>query len=87
MRILVVEDDEETSAYIALGLREEGHCVDCLTDGRSMAGAGSSTAGAGAAPARASGNDSVRKLKSAGGGAAGPALRGAALRALTPRVV
>jgi two-component system OmpR family response regulator len=34
MRILVVEDDEETSAYIALGLREEGHCVDCLTDGR-----------------------------------------------------
>jgi two-component system OmpR family response regulator len=34
MRILVVEDDEETSAYIALGLREEGHNVDCLTNGR-----------------------------------------------------
>jgi two-component system OmpR family response regulator len=34
MRILVVEDDVETSAYIASGLKEEGHCVDCFADGR-----------------------------------------------------
>src|SRR3990172_6692102 len=34
MRILVVEDDRDTSTYIANGLTEEGHSVDCLADGR-----------------------------------------------------
>jgi two-component system, OmpR family, response regulator len=34
MRILVVEDDRETSTYIANGLIEEGHSVDCFGDGR-----------------------------------------------------
>lgn len=34
MRILVVEDDNETSAYIAQGFGEEGHVVEALTDGR-----------------------------------------------------
>ena len=34
MRILVVEDDRETATYIANGLIEEGHSVDCLNDGR-----------------------------------------------------
>jgi two-component system OmpR family response regulator len=34
MRILVVEDDRDTSAYIANGLTEEGHSVDCFADGR-----------------------------------------------------
>jgi two-component system, OmpR family, response regulator len=34
MRILVVEDDRETSTYIANGLIEEGHSVDCFADGR-----------------------------------------------------
>jgi two-component system OmpR family response regulator len=34
MRILVIEDDPETSAYIANGLRKEGHCVDVFGDGR-----------------------------------------------------
>jgi two-component system, OmpR family, response regulator len=34
MRILVVEDDRETSSYIANGLIEEGHSVDCFADGR-----------------------------------------------------
>ncbi|MGB0086987.1 MAG: response regulator transcription factor [Rhodomicrobiaceae bacterium] len=34
MRILVVEDDRETSAYIANGLAEEGHSVDSFGDGR-----------------------------------------------------
>lgn len=33
MRILVVEDDETTGAYVAEGLREEGHVVDLVTDG------------------------------------------------------
>ena len=34
MRILVVEDDAETSAYLAAGLEEEGHLVSCSRTGR-----------------------------------------------------
>ena len=34
MRVLIVEDDAHTSAYIARGLKESGHVVDCATDGR-----------------------------------------------------
>ena len=34
MRILLVEDDRQTAAYVAKGLTEEGHVVDTLTDGR-----------------------------------------------------
>ncbi|RMH51618.1 MAG: DNA-binding response regulator [Alphaproteobacteria bacterium] len=34
MRLLVVEDDLTTADYIVNGLREEGHVVDHLTDGR-----------------------------------------------------
>ncbi|CAN1721560.1 Transcriptional activator protein CopR [Hyphomicrobium sp. 1Nfss2.1] len=34
MRILVVEDDNDTSNYIAQGFGEEGHVVETLTDGR-----------------------------------------------------
>lgn len=34
MKILVVEDDDTVGAYVAEGLREEGHGVDLLTDGR-----------------------------------------------------
>jgi two-component system OmpR family response regulator len=34
MRILVIEDDRETSTYIANGLIEEGHAVHCFADGR-----------------------------------------------------
>jgi two-component system, OmpR family, response regulator len=34
MRILVVEDDTETSAYISQGFLEEGHLVETLSDGR-----------------------------------------------------
>lgn len=34
MKLLVVEDDRTTGAYIARGLREEGHSVDLVTDGR-----------------------------------------------------
>ena len=34
MRILVVEDDAETAAYIARGLREAGHVVDRAADGQ-----------------------------------------------------
>ena len=34
MKILVVEDDATTGAYIARGLREEGHAVDHVTSGR-----------------------------------------------------
>ncbi|MGB0440944.1 MAG: DNA-binding response regulator, partial [Paracoccaceae bacterium] len=33
MKLLVVEDDATTGAYIAKGLREEGHAVDLLEDG------------------------------------------------------
>ena len=34
MKILVVEDDRETAAYLAKGLRESGYTVDCAHDGR-----------------------------------------------------
>ncbi|MFZ5962876.1 winged helix-turn-helix domain-containing protein [Thalassococcus sp. BH17M4-6] len=34
MKLLIVEDDSTTGSYIARGLREEGHTVDLLTDGR-----------------------------------------------------
>lgn len=41
MRILLIEDDTETSEYVAGGLREHGHVVDCTglgRDGLLMAG-------------------------------------------------
>lgn len=34
MKLLVIEDDATTAAYITRGLREEGHNVDHLADGR-----------------------------------------------------
>lgn len=34
MKVLLIEDDEETSAYIARGLREQGHVVDLVATGR-----------------------------------------------------
>ena len=34
MKLLLIEDDATTAAYVARGLREEGHVVDHLTDGR-----------------------------------------------------
>ncbi|MDF3382217.1 MULTISPECIES: response regulator transcription factor [Sulfitobacter] len=34
MKLLVVEDDTTTSTYIVRGLREEGHAVDVVADGR-----------------------------------------------------
>jgi two-component system OmpR family response regulator len=34
MKILVAEDDSTTAKFIARGLVEEGHTVDCLDDGR-----------------------------------------------------
>lgn len=34
MRILLIEDDESTAAYIGKGLREEGHVVDHAANGR-----------------------------------------------------
>ncbi len=34
MRILLLEDDQKTSDYIARGLSEAGHVCDVLTDGR-----------------------------------------------------
>ena len=34
MKILVVEDDSQTAAYIARGLREKGHVVDLAENGR-----------------------------------------------------
>jgi two-component system OmpR family response regulator len=34
MKVLVVEDDAETSAYVARGLKEQGHSVDVAADGR-----------------------------------------------------
>jgi two-component system OmpR family response regulator len=34
MRILVIEDDNDTAAYVTNGLTEEGHSVELLTDGR-----------------------------------------------------
>jgi two-component system OmpR family response regulator len=33
MKVLLIEDDEETSAYIARGLREQGHVVDLAATG------------------------------------------------------
>jgi len=33
MKILVIEDDRTTAAYISDGLREEGHVVDLIADG------------------------------------------------------
>ena len=34
MKILVIEDDKTTGAYVAEGLREEGHVVDLMENGR-----------------------------------------------------
>ena len=34
MKLLVIEDDAETSAYVARGLREQGHTVDVAATGR-----------------------------------------------------
>ena len=34
MKLLVVEDDAETSAYVARGLREQGHTVEVAQTGR-----------------------------------------------------
>ncbi len=34
MKLLVIEDDKETSAYVARGLREQGHTVDVAESGR-----------------------------------------------------
>jgi two-component system, OmpR family, response regulator len=34
MKILLIEDDVETALYIANGLREQGHVVDAVADGR-----------------------------------------------------
>ncbi len=34
MKILVVEDDQETAAYVARGLREHGHVVDVAVNGQ-----------------------------------------------------
>ena len=34
MKLLVIEDDATTGTYIARGLREEGHVVDLVQDGR-----------------------------------------------------
>ena len=34
MKVLVVEDDAETAAYVARGLKEQGHGVEVAADGR-----------------------------------------------------
>src|SRR5512143_2694131 len=34
MKILLIEDDRETAAYILKGLRDLGHVVDVASDGR-----------------------------------------------------
>ena len=34
MKVLLIEDDQETSAYVARGLREQGHVVDIAATGR-----------------------------------------------------
>jgi two-component system, OmpR family, response regulator len=34
MKILIVEDDRDTAAYLVKGLNESGYTVDCATDGR-----------------------------------------------------
>jgi len=33
MRILLIEDEKKTSAFIAKGLTEEGYTVECARDG------------------------------------------------------
>lgn len=43
MHILLVEDDETTASYICRGLREEGHTVDHLADGRDALAAATGT--------------------------------------------
>jgi two-component system OmpR family response regulator len=40
MKILLVEDDDRTSNYIASGLHSSGHTVDILKDGRDALGIG-----------------------------------------------
>ena len=34
MKVLVVEDDAETAAYVVRGLREHGHAADHAADGQ-----------------------------------------------------
>lgn len=34
MRVLVIEDDQETASYIVKGLKEQGHVADYATDGK-----------------------------------------------------
>src|ERR1700732_27524 len=34
MKVLLIEDDQETSAYVARGLREQGHVVDLAATAR-----------------------------------------------------
>jgi two-component system OmpR family response regulator len=34
VKVLLIEDDEETSSYVARGLREQGHVVDVAATGR-----------------------------------------------------
>lgn len=34
MKILIVEDDETTGSFVSRGLREEGHSVDLIANGR-----------------------------------------------------
>ena len=34
MKVLVVEDDQETSAYVARGLKQQGHGVEVAANGR-----------------------------------------------------
>ena len=34
MRVLIIEDDKQTAAYVSQGLRESGHVVDHAGDGR-----------------------------------------------------
>jgi two-component system OmpR family response regulator len=34
MKVLLIEDDQETAAYVARGLREQGHVVDLAASGR-----------------------------------------------------
>ena len=46
MRILVAEDDPTTAGYIADGLRQEGHAVDQLSEGREALARADSIVGA-----------------------------------------
>jgi two-component system, OmpR family, response regulator len=34
MKCLLIEDDTETAEYICRGLRDQGHSIDCATDGQ-----------------------------------------------------